>query len=128
MSVQLCEDIQEVGMGGDQRSTTWKLMNEQRREGLLCDVTFQCNGGEVRAHKCFLATVSEFFKVLFTSPLSTASSTNTVEFHDFSLEVVILLLDVIYWEVDIPALHVVELLRLADYVQLHWLVDLLIEN
>ena len=120
--------IPSVSMLTDQQTTAWKNMKQQRALSQFCDITFQCNGGEVSAHKCVLASVSEFFRILFTSPISTSSSSSSVVFDDFAVGTMTLLLDAIYSEVDVEADEVVELMRLAEYVQLDWLVDQLVQG
>ncbi|KAK1154671.1 zinc finger and BTB domain-containing protein 7B-like [Acipenser oxyrinchus oxyrinchus] len=42
-------------------------LNEQRRAGLLCDVTIKTQGLEYRSHRAVLAAVSQYFRKLFTT-------------------------------------------------------------
>jgi hypothetical protein len=67
-------------------------------------------------------------KTLFLSPISPTSSTNVVNFDDFSTDTVSLLLGAIYSQVDVAAAQVGELLRLSEYIRLDWLVELLVRN
>ena len=121
--------IHNVCMQPDARLASWTLLNKQREAGQFCDITFKCNGGDVVAHKCVLASVSDFFNVLLISPISTGSSTDSVVFDHFNVSTMKILLDVIYAQVDRVEGHaVVELLKLAEYVQLDWLVNTLVEN
>jgi len=128
MTPRLCEDIQNATIDADKLRSSRERLNAQRKSGQLCDVTFKCDGGDVKAHKCVLASVSDYFVALFTSSISSATTSNVVVLDDFSVEIVSLFMDVIYSSVDIAAEHVPELLQLAQYVQLEWVVDRLVEG
>jgi len=128
MTPRLCEDIQNATLDPDKLRSSWEHLNAQRKSGQLCDVTFKCDGGDVKAHKCVLASVSDYFVALFTSSISSATTSNVVVLDDFPVEIVSLFMDVIYASVDITAEHVPELLQLAQYVQFEWLVDRLVEG
>ena len=116
------ETVSVISMEASRREKSWNCFDKQRKEGLFCDVTFKCDGGEVLAHKNVLASVSNYFTTLFTSPISRASSTNVVMFEQFSAEAMTVLLDIIYSQAHVSAVYVAELLRLCDYVQRNWLV------
>ncbi|XP_066577898.1 zinc finger and BTB domain-containing protein 7B [Amia ocellicauda] len=50
----------------DHSSELLCCLNEQRRAGLLCDVTITSRGLEYRTHRAVLAAVSQYFRQLFT--------------------------------------------------------------
>ncbi|XP_069041142.1 zinc finger and BTB domain-containing protein 7B-like isoform X2 [Lepisosteus oculatus] len=50
----------------DHSSDILCCLNEQRRSGLLCDVTIKTQGLEYRTHRAVLAAVSQYFRKLFT--------------------------------------------------------------
>ena len=107
MPTKLCQDIPSINMHRNQQEISWNQLNRFRKEKQLFDITICCSDGEVPAHKIVLATVSEYFKVLFTSPISVGLSSSIVDLHDFSVEAVTLLLDVIY---DMSKLYLIWLL------------------
>ncbi|XP_061462327.1 zinc finger and BTB domain-containing protein 7B isoform X2 [Rhineura floridana] len=43
-------------------------LNEQRRRGVLCDVTLRAQGSEYRTHRAVLAASSRYFQRLFAGP------------------------------------------------------------
>ncbi|XP_042296537.1 zinc finger and BTB domain-containing protein 7B isoform X2 [Sceloporus undulatus] len=43
-------------------------LNEQRRRGVLCDVTLRAQGSEYRTHRAVLAACSRYFQRLFAGP------------------------------------------------------------
>ncbi|XP_028566125.2 zinc finger and BTB domain-containing protein 7B isoform X1 [Podarcis muralis] len=43
-------------------------LNEQRRRGVLCDVTLRAQGSEYRTHRAVLAASSRYFRRLFAGP------------------------------------------------------------
>ena len=42
-------------------------LNEQRKDGFLCDVTLKVEGRSFQAHRNILAAASPYFKVMFGS-------------------------------------------------------------
>ena len=78
MTALTSHNLPDIGMKESHRNTSWTHLNQQRKDGMFCDIILHCAGGEVAAHKCVLASVSEYFKTAFTSPISSASSTNSL--------------------------------------------------
>jgi len=104
------------------------LLNDQRRDGRYCDITLECKGTVFYSHKCVLAGTSEFFNVLFSSPLSDEYTLSAVNLDNFSVKTVSLFLDLVYGEAAVENCDdVVELLRIAEYLQYQRLIDLLIK-
>jgi len=101
---------------------------DQRRDGRFCDMTLECNGTVFYSHKCVLAGMSEFFKVLFSSPLSDECTRSAIKLDNFSVKTVSLFLDIVYGDAAVEnCKDVIELLRIAEHLQYQWLVDLLVK-
>jgi len=123
MTPRLCEDIQNLTIDTDKLRSSWEHLNAQRKSGQLCDITFKCDGGDVKAHKCVLASVSDYFVALFTLSISSATTSNIIVMDDFSVEIVSLFMDVIYSSVDIAADHVPGCSLLSMFNWNGWLID-----
>nr|XP_060613943.1 zinc finger and BTB domain-containing protein 7B isoform X2 [Anolis sagrei ordinatus] len=52
----------------DHSSELLGRLNDQRRRGLLCDVTLRAQGSEFRTHRAVLAACSRYFQRLFAGP------------------------------------------------------------
>ncbi|XP_073680737.1 zinc finger and BTB domain-containing protein 7C [Garra rufa] len=61
-------------------------LNEQRRDGLLCDVILVVRDQEYRTHRSVLAACSQYFKKLFT--VATGSSQDSNQHHIYELDFV----------------------------------------
>lgn len=75
--------------------TVLSKLNEQRSQGLFCDVTIVVEDVKFRAHKNILAACSGYFRNTLTSP-ETWSSSQVVELMDLKSEVFASILNFIY--------------------------------
>uniref|UniRef100_A0A7N6F5U2 Zinc finger and BTB domain containing 38 n=1 Tax=Anabas testudineus TaxID=64144 RepID=A0A7N6F5U2_ANATE len=73
----------------------WIKLNEQRSQGLFCDVTIVVEDIKFRAHRNILAACSGYFKNALTSP-ETWSSEQVLELMDLKSEVFASILNFIY--------------------------------
>lgn len=85
------------------------------------DVTLQCEGGELKAHKSILSARSKVFKAMFQHEGFLESKSNTVKCY-FDLELMKYLLLYIY-SAKVTKSKAKELLELADYYDLQQLKD-----
>ena len=106
----------------------WTELEIQRQAGHFCDVEIQCGGRVFPAHKCVLASVSKYFKAMFTTPLTvTSHSSTSVDLNSFSMNAVETFLNIVYTQNDIDTLLIADLIRLADFLQYEWLVGILVD-
>ena len=113
---------------GGYKDTICEMLNAQRQDGRYCDITLECNGTLFYSHKCVLAGTSEFFNVLFSTPLNEDFTLSAINLDNFSVRTVSLFLDIVYGEAAVEnCSDVVELLRIAEHLQYQWLIDLLIK-
>ncbi|XP_051255486.1 zinc finger and BTB domain-containing protein 38 [Dicentrarchus labrax] len=75
--------------------TVLNKLNEQRAQGLFCDVTIVVEDVKFRAHKNILAACSGYFKNALTTP-ETVSSSQVLELMDLKSEVFASILNYIY--------------------------------
>ena len=111
--------------------TGWKSLNSQRLNKEFCDVIVKCGTDEFHAHKCVLASLSQYFKALFLSEIYLGQAKEgilTTTLHNFSEPCVRFLLDLLYG--DRPAhaedIDLVEFLKLVDYVQMDLVIEALV--
>ena len=123
----VCLNINCIETTYDEYKLSWKCLNDQRLDGVFCDVLIKCCEHTFYAHKGVLASVSRYFKRLFLSPLSTNEYPHIVNLDHFSKENIQLVLDIIYFQRNVDTADLQELLRLVDYFQYDWLADMLLE-
>lgn len=75
--------------------TVLSKLNEQRSEGLFCDITIVVEDVKFRAHKNILAACSGYFRNALTAP-ETWSSSQVLELMDLKSEVFASILNLIY--------------------------------
>ena len=98
-----------------------RIQNEQRKEGILTDVTLKVDGQEFKAHKSVLAASSEYFKVMFTSNFREQNA-SVIKLDDTpvdgdTLEVI---LDLIYsGKLCLSTENVLGLVTSMDFLQMH---------
>lgn len=82
-------------MDGSHPHTVLSKLNEQRLQGLFCDVTIVVEDVKFRAHKNVLAACSGYFRSALTTP-ETWSSSQVLELIDLKSEVFASILNLIY--------------------------------
>lgn len=75
--------------------TVLSKLNEQRSQGLFCDVTIVVEDVKFRAHRNILAACSGYFRNALTTP-ETWSSSQVLELMDLKSEVFASILNFIY--------------------------------
>merc|ERR1740124_2081499 len=131
----VCRNLCQVETPQTQYKAYWRNLNEQRQEGLLCDVVVQSGTRSYHAHKCILAAASPYFKAVFSSPMLHVNACNSkqevVDFDLYSAQTVQLLLDIIYGvneEVGDDSADFSDLLKLAEFLQYDWLISILVDS
>ncbi|XP_008049521.1 zinc finger and BTB domain-containing protein 7A, partial [Carlito syrichta] len=79
----------------DHSSDVLSGLNEQRTQGLLCDVVILVEGREFPTHRSVLAACSQYFKKLFTSG-AVVDQQNVYEIDFVSAEALTALMDFAY--------------------------------
>nr|2IF5_A Chain A, Zinc finger and BTB domain-containing protein 7A [Homo sapiens] len=79
----------------DHSSDILSGLNEQRTQGLLCDVVILVEGREFPTHRSVLAACSQYFKKLFTSG-AVVDQQNVYEIDFVSAEALTALMDFAY--------------------------------
>lgn len=82
-------------MDGSHPHTVLSKLNEQRSQGLFCDITIVVEDVKFRAHKNILAACSGYFRSALTTP-ETWSSGQVLELMDLKSEVFDSILNLIY--------------------------------
>ena len=110
-------DLYEEIVGGH----VLQSLREQKREKLFCDVSIQCEGGQVKAHRCVLYAVSGYCRTLFMGSLPPTYENGILimELDLFSYDTVTVFIDLVYGAEasKVSEVDVGELLRLADFLQ-----------
>ncbi|XP_071945085.1 kelch-like protein 17 [Antedon mediterranea] len=98
-------------------------MNKMRHSNLLCDITLNVGGQEIRGHKLVLASCSPYFHAMFTNNMSECHKSE-VTLHDIDSEAVAKLIQFAYTaEIVISEKNVQSLLPAANLLQLHSVHD-----
>ena len=96
-------------------------LRTQRRDNIFCDVTIQCEDGQIIAHRCVLYVMSQYCKTLFTGsfPPIFQNGTYIMDLNSFSSDTIKVFIDIMYGEETstVNVIDVGELLRLTDYLQ-----------
>lgn len=111
-----------------QRTLSKSIPQELRRSNTLTDATILCSdGGKVNAHRVILSANCEYFLTLFTSNFTEAAS-HEVNFQEFPIEAVNVLVSHLYAEVMDESFlanekSVIYVLRLAHFTNMKALFD-----
>ncbi|XP_007904738.2 kelch-like protein 2 [Callorhinchus milii] len=96
----------------------FKVMNELRRQNLLCDVTLVAEDVEVSAHRVVLAACSSYFHAMFTGEMS-ESKARRVRIKEVDGWTLNMLIDYVYTaEIQVTEENVQVLLPAAGLLQL----------
>ena len=125
--VSVCNNISNFKSTYEQYKFNWKSLNDQRQEGVFCDVIIKCKEQTFQAHKCVLATASGYFKTLFLSPLSACDIIQIANLNDFSKQSIELFLDFIYDQPKVERVDIADVLKLAHYLQYDLFAETLLE-
>lgn len=71
------------------------VMNNLRKQGILCDVILVVQGKHILAHRVVLAAASHFFNLMFTSSMMEATN-HEVELGGAEPEIIELLVEFVY--------------------------------
>ncbi|XP_071808405.1 kelch-like protein 3 [Asterias amurensis] len=94
------------------------LLNDFRKQNILCDVTLEAEGVELPAHRVVLAACSPYFSAMFTSQLS-ESRTQKIILQEIDGSALSQLLDFVYTsEIQVTEENVQTLLPAASLLQL----------
>ncbi len=94
------------------------VMNQLRREGRLCDITFRIGAHTFIAHRIVLASVSPYLQAMFTCGMK-ESSQDEIELRDIEPQAMAALIDYAYTgEVLVTIDNVQDLLPAAGILQL----------
>uniref|UniRef100_A0A672NPK6 Zinc finger and BTB domain containing 7C n=1 Tax=Sinocyclocheilus grahami TaxID=75366 RepID=A0A672NPK6_SINGR len=106
-------------------------LNEQRRDGLLCDVILVVQDQEHRTHRSVLAACSQYFKKLFTVATGSSqdSSQHTIYELDFvAPESLTAILEFAYTStLTVTASNVKEILRAARLLEIPCIINVCLE-
>ena len=99
-------------------SDSFLVMNQLRKEGQLCDITFRIGAHTFTAHRVVLASVSPYLKAMFTCGMK-ESSQDEIELRDIEPQAMASLIDYAYTgEVMVTVDNVQDLLPAAGILQL----------
>nr|XP_042697410.1 zinc finger and BTB domain-containing protein 7A isoform X1 [Chrysemys picta bellii]XP_042697411.1 zinc finger and BTB domain-containing protein 7A isoform X1 [Chrysemys picta bellii]XP_042697412.1 zinc finger and BTB domain-containing protein 7A isoform X1 [Chrysemys picta bellii]XP_042697413.1 zinc finger and BTB domain-containing protein 7A isoform X1 [Chrysemys picta bellii] len=102
----------------DHSSDILSSLNEQRNNGLLCDVVILVDGQEFPTHRSVLAACSQYFKKLFTSGL-VVDQQNVYEIDFVSVDALSALLDFAYTAtLTVSTSNVNEILNAAKLLEI----------
>ncbi|XP_039619120.1 zinc finger and BTB domain-containing protein 7B-like isoform X1 [Polypterus senegalus] len=108
----------------DHSSDILCCLNEQRRAGLLCDVTIKTQGLEYRTHRAVLAAVSQYFRKLFTAGHFTGSSRSVCQLDCVKPEALDALLEFAYTAtLTIRSSGMLDVLRAARLLEIQCVTD-----
>ena len=98
-------------------------MNDLRKYGHLCDVTFKIDSHRIRAHRIVVAAISPYFKCLFIDDMKERSQ-EEIEISNILPEIMVAIVDYAYTgEVKVTAENVEELLSAAGLLQIDRIND-----
>ena len=101
-------------------------LRKQRRDNIFCDVTIQCEDGQIFAHRCVLYAISDYCRTLLTGSLPPTFKDGIciMELSSFSSDTIEVFVDLIYDEESssVRKINVGELLKLCDYLQVPALI------
>lgn len=99
-------------------SESFQVMNQLRKEGQLCDVTFRIGGDTFTAHRVVVASVSPYLRAMFTCGMK-ESSQDEIELRDIEPQAMSALINYAYTgEVLVTVDNVQDLLPAAGILQL----------
>ncbi|CAM4639843.1 unnamed protein product [Leuciscus chuanchicus] len=94
------------------------VMNNLRKQGILCDVVLVVDGKHILAHRVVLAAASHFFNLMFTSSMMEATN-HEVELGGAEPEIVELLVEFVYTaRISVNSNNVQSLLNAANQYQI----------
>ena len=100
-------------------------LNEQRKDGFLCNVTLKVEGRTFQAHKNILAAASPYFRVMFGSNFKEKNE-SVINLEDtIATDVLELILDAIYTSnLHLTTENVVEIAMAADFLEMKKILHL----
>jgi len=99
------------------------VMNELRRQGVLCDVTLVAEGVRFPVHKLVVASCSPYFRAMFNGAMS-ESHQDVVSLEAVQANALKQLVDYIYTgEIEVTEENVQNLLPAANLLSLSWVRD-----
>ncbi|KAG7477084.1 hypothetical protein MATL_G00090400 [Megalops atlanticus] len=102
-------------------------LNEQRRDGLLCDVVLIVRDQEYRTHRSVLAACSQYFKKLFTVGMD-CEQHNVYEIDFVAPESLTAILEFAYTStLTVTASNVKEILSAAQMLEIPCIIDVCLE-
>uniref|UniRef100_A0A8C1MAM0 Kelch-like family member 7 n=1 Tax=Cyprinus carpio TaxID=7962 RepID=A0A8C1MAM0_CYPCA len=94
------------------------VMNNLRKQGILCDVILVVQGKHILAHRVVLAAASHFFNLMFTSSMMEATN-HEVELGGAEPEIIELLVEFVYTaRISVNSNNVQSLLNAANQYQI----------
>ena len=100
-------------------------LNEQRKDGFLCDVTLKVEGRSFQAHRNILAAASPYFKVMFGSNFKEKNE-SVINLEDtIATDVLELILDAIYTSnLHLTTENILEIAMAADFLEMKKILHL----
>uniref|UniRef100_H2YZ27 BTB domain-containing protein n=1 Tax=Ciona savignyi TaxID=51511 RepID=H2YZ27_CIOSA len=99
-------------------------VNSLREERILCDVTFNAEGGEVSAHRSILAAFSEYYRAMFTSKCKEGCTDDGVKVVGITALILNLIISFIYTaKITINSETVYQLYEAANMLQIKYVKD-----
>uniref|UniRef100_A0A673GYP8 Zinc finger and BTB domain-containing protein 7C-like n=1 Tax=Sinocyclocheilus rhinocerous TaxID=307959 RepID=A0A673GYP8_9TELE len=106
-------------------------LNEQRRDGLLCDVILVVRDQEHRTHRSVLAACSQYFKKLFTVATGSSQDSNQHAIYELDFvapESLTAILEFAYTStLTVTASNVKEILRAARLLEIPCIINVCLE-
>ncbi len=106
-------------------------LNEQRRDGLLCDVILVVRDQEYRTHRSVLAACSQYFKKLFTVATGSSQDSNTHAIYELDFvapESLTAILEFAYTStLTVTASNVKEILSAARLLEIPCIINVCLE-
>ncbi|XP_076823134.1 kelch-like protein 25 [Clavelina lepadiformis] len=99
-------------------SVTRGLNKDREGAQTFCDFTIICENKQFKVHKCVLGSISEYFRILFTSKLKPVSQDKAI-FKEFSAETMGMLLQHVYSDENvINPRNFFQILEAADFLMM----------